>query len=79
MILDLELEYVWDNLKPTFLNDLVKSLSDRIKEQPLLLLTVLLAFLQTLLNLTNSFALRNFRTFLLSFLGMDSQMAVTFT
>jgi hypothetical protein len=34
-ILDLELECVRDALKPTFLNDLVKSLSDCIKEQPL--------------------------------------------
>ena len=35
VILDLELECVWDTLKPTFLNDLVKLLSDCIKEQSL--------------------------------------------
>jgi hypothetical protein len=35
MILDLELECILDTLKPTFLNDLVKLLSDCIKEQPL--------------------------------------------
>ena len=34
-ILDLELECIWDTLKPTFLNDFVKLLSDCIKEQPL--------------------------------------------
>ena len=37
-ILDLELECVWDTLKPMFVNDLVESHSDCIKEQPLLTL-----------------------------------------
>ena len=39
VILDLEVECVWDTLKPMFVNDLVKSHSDRIKEQPLLTLS----------------------------------------
>jgi hypothetical protein len=35
VILDLELECIWDTLKPTFPNDLVKLLSDCIKEHAL--------------------------------------------
>ena len=38
VILDLEVECVWDTPQPMFVNDHVKSRSDCIKEQPLLTL-----------------------------------------
>ena len=79
-ILDLEVECVWDTLKPLFVNDIVKAHSDRVKEQLLLTLNGAFSILANIFfYLTSSFALRNFRIFPLSSPRIDSQMAVVFT
>ena len=79
VILDLELECVWDTHKPMFVNDLIKSHSDRIKERPLLTLNGAFSILANNFETNQFLYAEELRNFLLSSPGIHSQMAVVFT